>query len=170
MNRYRRSIVIAVSIASSLFILDAFILNQGGIAAITAIAVIFVMLPRAVLAWREHDRELAQARAMKAAVYALMVIGVFGANYLNNALAQSRAEELITAARHYEARHHRLPDGLQDLAPDFIPEVPLAKYTLLFNNFRYIAIKGRHSLFWVDVPPFGRPTYRFEENKWDYID
>ena len=128
------------------------------------------MLPRALLAWYRNDRALARSRALKAAIYAVMVFGVFGANYLNNALARSRAEVLVTAARQYEARHHRLPDKLQDLVPDFIPEVPLAKYTLMFNDFHYISREGWHGHLWVSIPPFGRPTYRFEENKWDYID
>jgi len=40
--------------------------------------------------------------------------------------------------------------------PDFVPSVPLAKYTLVFNTFMYMAGPGHHSLVWIALPPFGR--------------
>jgi hypothetical protein len=79
---------------------------------------------------------------------------------------------LIAACRQYEARHGRLPDRLDELVPDLIRSVPLAKYTLIppFNRFMYTARSGHHSLMWVALPPFGRPSCVFEDNRWGFLD
>jgi hypothetical protein len=34
----------------------------------------------------------------------------------------------------------------------------------------YIASKDSHQLFYMAMPPFGRPTYDFERREWAFID
>lgn len=54
--------------------------------------------------------------------------------------------------------------------PEFVPEIPLVKLAFANNAFRYYANEDGASLLYVAHPPFGRPTYRFELNKWVYVD
>lgn len=160
-------------IAACLFFVDAFVLNQGIIALGAAAIVIFILIPRILLARYRNDRDKATLLAWKAAIYTLMAVAVWATNYGNNQIARQRADMLIEACRRFEAEHHRLPAQLEELVPEFAPEVPVAKYTLspTVNRFSYITTSsGRHLLFYVDLPPFGRPTYSFETGQWDYVD
>ena len=54
----------------------------------------------------------------------------------------------------------------------FIEQVPLVKYTLGQNMFYYhhYMPEDKASLFYVALPPFGRPMYFFPENRWSYMD
>ncbi len=164
----RRTLVIA----GVLVFVDAFVLNQGVIALVTALGALIGGVPRARLAWRHGEPTTARLRAARTGIYVLVAVLVLGANFANAQLARRRADTLIAACRQYEARQGRLPDRLDELAPDFIPSVPLAKYTLMppFNMFMYMARPGQHSLMWVAFPPFGRPYYVFEDNRWGFLD
>jgi amino acid transporter len=165
-----RSLSGSVLTALALYLLDAFVLNQGAIALVTAAVVIFVMLPQALMAAFAKERALLVNKAMKAAIYTVMVLAVLGSNHLNNRLAQHRAEALIAACKEYRGKYEKFPDKLEDLVPEFIPNVPLAKFTLLWNGFSYVSFEGQHGLRWVALPPFGRPSYHFEEDRWGYLD
>ena len=138
----RRTLVIA----GVLVLVDAFVLNQGLIAVATALGALIGGVPRAFLAWRRGEPTTARLRAARTGIY--------------------------IACRQYEVRHGRLPDRLDELVPNFIPSVPLAKYTLMppFNMFIYMARPGQHSLMWTVFPPFGRPYYVFEDNRWGSLD
>ena len=52
----------------------------------------------------------------------------------------------------------------------FIAEIPRAKYVLIADKFSYFVSDSRHSLMYVEVPPFGRKIYTFEDHKWTYLD
>ncbi len=164
----RRTLVIA----GVLVLADAFVLNQGVIAVATALGALIGGVPRALLAWRRGNPTTVRLRAARTGIYVAVAVLVLGANFANAQLARRRADTLIAACRQYEARHGRFPNRLDELVPDFIPSVPLAKYTLMppFNTFMYTARPGHHALMWVALPPFGRPYYVFEDNRWGFLD
>jgi len=88
--------------------------------------------------------------------------------------ARRNAEVLIAACRAYQAKHGRLPGSLEQLVPDFLPELPPAKFSDPLFGFTY-DVSGpeeapRHVLGWTDSVPFGRPFYVFEEDRWGYLD
>lgn len=95
---------------------------------------------------------------------------VFGLNWANNQIAKSRAETLVDAIKAFNQKHQRYPEKLDELVPEYIDHVPTAKYTLFFASFFYLSGHEFHSLFYVAMPPFGRPTYNFERDKWGYMD
>lgn len=67
----------------------------------------------------------------------------------------------------------KLPEGwdrLEDLVPEFLPKVPLAKYTVSQNEFQYFSSEGSHHLSYMAIPPFGRRIYEFETGKWRFLD
>lgn len=95
---------------------------------------------------------------------------VFGLNALNNRLAQSRADLSITAMNSFHSENQGYPQSLEELVPRYIKEVPLAKYTLMFNQFGYARSETDTHLEYMDLPPFGRPIYSFQKREWFYLD
>lgn len=51
---------------------------------------------------------------------------------------------------------------------DAIP--PKARNTLMDRGFSYHSTPAGHLLWYVETPPFGRPTYDFERGRWGYVD
>ncbi|WP_237077514.1 STAS domain-containing protein [Myxococcus xanthus] len=88
--------------------------------------------------------------------------------------AQRNAETLIAACRAYQARHGQLPDTLEQLVPEFLPQLPPARFSGPHFGFTYDvsgpADARRHVLGWTDRIPFGRPYFVFEEERWGYLD
>lgn len=160
-----------VIIAAALFIINAFVLNQGVIAVITIVIALPIMLIRAAFA--RKDKELLKKRLTSAGIYAVMAGMILISNRLNNNLARYRAEKIIEACERYKAKTGAYPKDLADLVPQFLGEVPKAKYLLSssYDIFRYnVSSEGRHSIMYTETPPFGRPYYVLEERQWGYID
>jgi hypothetical protein len=160
----RRTVIIAII----LFGLDAFWLNQGMVALITVMIALPIMIIKALIHWK--NKPLLKKRLTACGIYLLMSILILTSNAINNKIARSRAEVLIAACEKYKGKNNEYPENLSDLVPDFINEVPVAKYALMSNRFFYITSKDSHLLFYMAMPPFGRPTYNFERQKWTYID
>jgi len=147
-----------------LITVDAFVFNQGIISALVGIWMLFISLPRAVFSKIPEQRHLRLARVV---IFLVAVFIVIGLNRLNNQIAKNRAETLITAVKSFKQQYHRYPVKLDELVPEFIDHIPRAKYTLMLSDFRYTP---PCCLYYVALPPFGRPTYNFESDKWGYID
>src|ERR1700682_489143 len=157
MNALTRTTWIAVG----LFILDAFIMNQGVVALCLILVTVFVFLPRAL--WvRRGDRHLYEQRLAKAGIYLLAAVAVFGSNALQNRMADRRAIKIGNACLAYHVKHQRYPRRLDELVPTFLPSVPVAKYTLGGNNFFYLSppAGGEPRVFYEAFPPFGRRFLR----------
>jgi len=157
-----------IIIAFSLFIVDAFILNQGGIALFILIIVLPFMAVRTIKK-RKDSIEL-KKRLIAMGIYAVMIVLVFASNHLNNVIAKIRAEAIIEACEKYMVKNSVYPSELSLLVPNFLKEIPNAKYIFISNQFKYIASNDRHSLMFISMPPFGRYYYIMEEKKWKYID
>ena len=154
--------------AALLVVVDALVFNQGVLAVLVGLWQLLVALPRALLVRRlAHQRD---ARLRRIALWMAAVVAVLAFNVGSNRLAQSRADALVVAVKAFHAQHQRYPKSLQELVPAFVPEVPRAKYTLVFNHFWYSTQGDDAMLFYVALPPFGRPTYTFSRGEWGYID
>ena len=162
-----RSLPRAVTLATLLVFLDAFYLNQGGIAVLIGAGLLLIGFPRAFMA---KFPEVRRRRLRNLGVYFAAVLLVFVINATNNHIAQTRAERLVTAVKAYHARYQRYPQSLNDLIPEFVERVPRAKYTLLFNEFSYANRGGKAHLLYTSMPPFGGPMYSFADDRWGYLD
>jgi hypothetical protein len=168
MKRYKTTILIAAGI----LVFDAFVLNQGAVAIFVILLTLFVFLPRALWALRT-SRALYLERLSRAGIYLLAAAAVFVTNVLQNRMADHRAIELGNACLAYHAKYQHYPQHLDELVPEFIPSVPVAKYTLLGGEgFYYIsrANGGEPMLFYEALPPFGRRFYHMETGGWGYLD
>jgi len=157
-------------IAVSLFVVDAFIMNQGVISALILGASLILLIIMLVMLIFKKERDLLKRRVVIAGIYVIMALMVQGSNALNNRIAMNRAGMIITACENYKNMHGAYPAKLSDLVPEFLNKVPAAKYTLIVSDFRYSAGEDGHDLMFVQFPPFGRPIYHFETKKWGYLD
>ena len=150
------------------FLVDAFWLNQGFIALVILLIAIPVMLLR-TLTIRDNPA-MVRRRFAVMCIYAATAVLVLGSNYMNNRIARKRAELLIEACEDYKTKYGRWPKGLTELIPEFFKKIPKAKYTLAFNEFHYTSDRGKHTLMYNSIPPFGRKYYLFEKKKWIFLD
>jgi len=163
-----RSLRRALLLGSLLIFLDAFCLNSGGIALLVGLWVLVIGLPLTFLA--KKFATVRRQRLRDIAIYIAAVIVVFVFNAANNAIAKRRADVLVSAVKAFHTKNQRYPKSLEELVPDYVERIPVTKYTLVFNQFYYRPYSPHPVLFYVEFPPFGRPTYSFARDEWTYLD
>jgi hypothetical protein len=162
----------AVLCAAGLYVVDAFMLNQGFISILVIVLALLYFVPRALWVLRK-DRGLASQHLAKVGILLLSGLAVFGTNYWQNCMADHKAIEVGDACIAYRAKYNRYPERLADLVPEFMPSVPPAKYTLGGNDrFMYFRplLGAEPMLFYEAVPPFGRRFYHMERHTWGFLD
>jgi len=152
-------------IVGCIAVFDDFFMSQGIISMFCAVPTLLALLPGTIFKAFCAPRPTA-VRAAATGFGVLLVLSLLAFVPLNNILAKKRAHELIAACNKYKASHGDFPDRLQDLVPEFIPEVPRAKYTPRYGEFSY----HRGNLMWTSIPPFGRPYYDFYSERWGFLD
>ena len=99
-------------IAVSLFVVDAFILNQGIFSAlIVGVSLISLMIMLVMLIFKK-ERDLLKRRVVIAVIYVIMALMVQGSNDLNNRIAMKRAGMIITACENYKGKHGAYPSKI----------------------------------------------------------
>ena len=163
----RRALTKTACVAVALFILDAFVLNQGIVALCVIFVTVFVFLPRAVWVPR-GDRHLYGRRLAKVGIYVVAAVAIFGSNAQQNRMADRRAIKIGNACLAFRVRYQRYPHSLEEL----VPSVPVAKYTLGGDHFSYSnPPSGREPMLYYEaLPPFGRRFYHMETGAWGYLD
>jgi len=148
-----------------LVFVDGYVLSQGVLISIVAVWQVVSGLANVASSKTSETRKLVLARM---GIFVFAAVAVFSFNAFNKKIAQSRAEQLVTAIKAYRQAENKYPDKLKDLVPEYIPKVPLAKYSMMYNEFHY---SGKyHFLFYVSFPPFTRPSYFFDRNEWATVD
>lgn len=157
-----------LALCAVLVLADAFVLNQGIISVLVGLWLLLVSIPGAFFSKRWKGIRLARLGHIAMGMSA--VILVFVINGANNKLARSRAETVIAAVDSFHSAQSRYPASLEQLVPAYLPSVPSAKYTFVFNDFRYLSSADGAMLMYVALPPFGRPVYNFKTQRWGYLD
>jgi hypothetical protein len=109
---------------------------------------------------------------------ALVRIGIpaltLGLVWANNAVqlgvGEANARRVIAACEEYHAANGKYPGNLDELVPQFMKSIPVAKHCLGPSSCFYYANAGSPMLFWQIVPPHYRKIYRFETRSWSYLD
>jgi len=160
----------SLKIAIALFVVDGFFLNQGIISGVFLVVLLVGVLPVALYsALRKRWPEF-RLRIATIGIYAAACLAVLGANYLNNAMARRRAVMLGEACQQFHAKYDRYPERLDELAPEFVPSIPAAKYALMDANFFYFVSPEDPRVWFVEMPPFGRRFYHVKTGNWGYMD
>jgi len=143
-----------------IFICDALIFNVG----IIARFFIVIIVLKAIFDYKDFKKEY-----LKYSIYSVTAFLILGANYLNNTIAHDRSTQLISTIERYKQENGAYPQSLGDLTPNYIKTIPRANYTV-WGLFWYIPVPETNDaiLFYIDLPPFGRPTYLFNKKEWYY--
>jgi hypothetical protein len=166
-------ILINLFVVFFIYLLDTFVFNQGIISILISLVIVSVFFILTVIALIRKNKGLVMFRLTVIIIYILMVLAVSGSLKFMNNLALSRAERLIKACNDYKVKYHKFPDRLEDLVPEFMPNIPPAKNILqsFFGRFNYeIDKKGNALLWYTELPPFGRAFYDLNRGKWSYLD
>jgi hypothetical protein len=166
-----RSLLVHVAAATVLYGIDAFVLAQGAFAGVVMLVMV-VLGAIQVVRGLIGDRSRIRFGLSTIAIYVMMMASVVATIQANNALARRRADRLVTALEQYRSTTGDYPAHLMDLVPEYLPSVPVAKYTLMFNRFSYEPDLARHRgfLMYMVIPPFGRRTYWLNTGTWGYLD
>jgi hypothetical protein len=165
---YQPSMVRAGILALLLIGVDCFLFNQGAIALLVAAWLVVIALPLALIRKRYAGVRLLRLRDVGILLAGAVV--VIPINMFQNQVARERATTLIAAVNAYHEKEGAWPATLETLVPRYIESVPRAKYAILFGDFRYRASAGATWLEYTSLPPFGRPVYNFEKQRWNYLD
>lgn len=161
---FRRVFLVAVA----LFFVDAYLMGQGMLAAITILVSGFILLPMAVYRKIRYAEDSQYIK--KYLVYIVTGFLVFIALIANNKLATYRAELLVQNLELYKKENGTYPKNLQQLVPKYYSSVPTAKISVS-GKFYYFAAEGNEpSLFYVIYPPFYRNGYDFKSKVWRPFD
>lgn len=143
--------------------------EQGVIAFLLGVFLVLVYLPRSL--WARKYAACRRERLQRLAIYLAAIAAVIGLRIVNTGIGKQRADAVVAAVERFHAREGKYPERLDQLVPDFLPEVPAkAKLTLMDSGFRYRASAQSHSLSYVIMPPFGRREYQFETRSWSDLD
>lgn len=162
-----RSLIYVAVTVLTLGVLDAFFFGQAVISVILCVAGVLYFPLRAIQARKDGAR--LKLRLSKAAITSIVGLAALGVIVYGNVIARERAESLIVAVEKFYAKHGRYPERLEEVVPVFIPAIPRAKYVVIADKFGYSVSDSRHSLVYVEIPPFGRRIYTFEDRKWTTV-
>jgi len=154
-----------------LFLFDLGFSGQGFFSLLVALAGLIILMLACVWSLIRGQQPLARSRAARAVLYLLLGAATLGALQFHSYTSRTNAERVIAACRAYEKANGKLPEGLEDLVPAFLPAVPRAKYVLSYGEFSYWSrADGGHTLLYVVIPPAGRRLYHFEQDRWSNLD
>ena len=151
-----------------LAILDGLVLHQGAISIFTLILFCPIQLLCALpLIGSKEKRSARLSRVLRYGVAAMLVLLYL---QFDRARARFKAEEVIKACQQYKEEQGKYPEKLEVLVPKYIPQIPHANFSLMYNEFQYWIHNGQASLIYPVMPPFGRATYNFESKTWNGVD
>ena len=110
---------------------------------------------------------------MKRVLIVMLIILIYSVSLSGagkNFMISISGNYLSNADSDYKERYGKYPDKLEDLVPEFIHKVPLARLCLAYNRFMYISRDRNPLLVYYVVPPFGRAVYDLEKKSWGYMD
>lgn len=154
--------------ALMLFLAAAVFMDSLSLALISfVIAVIWVST-------RKEDRYKGRLRLAVIGVYALMVVMVFAMKGINYRVSQANARVIIEACERYRDKTGEYPAELRDLVPAYLPEVPVARYTVMSGGFYYHRDRSPsgsdYRLVFIYESPFARSVYSSVDRGWHSID
>jgi hypothetical protein len=171
MNRewpFRGHIIAVVA----LYLVDSFVFEQGVVTVLVALVMLVLGFVHLALSPDEDDAKRTRHGLRMIAIYVALAVAVIATIRVNNGVARAHAERIVAALKLYKAKHGAYPVRLQQLVPEYLPAVPLAKYALAFNQYSYWYHPDEEEgfLMYVPVPPFGRRLYRLSDGQWLYMD
>lgn len=166
-----RGLLVHAGAAALLYGVEGFLFSQGALAGITTFVMVVLGIIHVVRGLLADHRRVRYGFSM-IAIYVVMMASVVATIQANDQLARRRADGIVTALKLYRSKTGDYPVRLTELVPEYMPAVPRAKPTLLFNEFSYHYDPAKHQgfLLYTAIPPFGRRTYWLDTDTWGYVD
>lgn len=157
-----RSLMFVLIAALAWGIFDAFMIGLGLISIILFIVGISFFLHAITLVSQKNCVGF-KLRLYKAVITSFAGFASFGVIYYGKIIAPENAEKIISAVQQFQIKKGHYPNRLEEIVPEFIPEIPIANYSLS-GKFKYKSYSV-HSLTYVESP-FSMKIYTFEDAKW----
>ena len=157
--------------AICVFAIDTFLLGAPAFSSLFAIYVVLYLLP--VTLFSILNRPKLKFFGYKLLIYAVMVIASIGLHEFEITNAEHRAEPIIAAVNKYQQDKGHYPDGLANLVPAYLAEIPEARIipaAFAPTGYSYFGAPDDPHLMFVDFPPFGRMSWSFQQKEWITID
>lgn len=157
-------------VCAALLAIDVVFFGAPMLGAYTAIALLLWLLPRIFLAWRKPG--LRRHRALVALLTLGMIATDISIYRIYDNIARARVLEVAEELLRYKARTGAFPEKLEQLVPEYLPAVPVAKPGLVMLNGIWYLHKspGPTGLMYVSFPPYGRHIYDVDKREWTDID
>lgn len=163
--QWSRCVSHAVTVMA-IYYIDAIFLTQGALAAIATFVGVIVGLVNLFRGIVSPARWRLLYGPGVGLLYVLMMAAVVHTIRVGNETAQARADQLVSALKHYRADHGRFPAQLDDLVPRYIPAVPRAKDGAMLGDFVYLYGAGARGTLWWTRMPFSLRIYDLERGTW----
>lgn len=102
---------------------------------------------------------------LRTAVLALSCAAIYGLAALNSATAARRTGEIAAACEAYKAKTGTYPENLRALVPEYIKDIPAAKFTIMWAQYRLVGSRLMH----VREPGMLAAAYDLETRTWDVV-
>lgn len=165
---YKRTIIIA----AVLFGLSVLVFGGGMLVALYLLAVVLFLFVPAFIWSAFTNRQKARMRLHRIGLYLFTFLALCVQEFLQEDIAQRHAVEIGNACLAYRSKYHHYPQNLDELVPEFLSSVPNAKLGI-FNQFFYappLTKDGEPTLWYVQIPPFGRACYHVKDGSWGHLD
>ncbi|OJW10541.1 MAG: hypothetical protein BGO49_22735 [Planctomycetales bacterium 71-10] len=88
---------------------------------------------------------------------------------IQRGVAEVNSRRIVAACEDFHVANGRFPKTLDELVPQYMDSVPVAKYCL-GPGCRFLYIPNAPLLVWEVVTPYYRKIYNFNSRTWSYID
>lgn len=102
---------------------------------------------------------------LRAAVLALSCAFIYGLTWLNTGTAVRRAGDIAAACEAYKAKTGAYPENLRALVPEYIKDIPAAKHTIMWAQYRLVD----NRLMYVLEPGMLASAYDLDTKEWDTV-
>ena len=151
-----------------------FVLDHGPLAVLALLVVTVTFLAKLLfLVYRRFTKglEVSYLPLLRSGLFALVIVGTIYQIGVRNSIAHNRYTTIIAAVKEFRENTGTLPKSLNDLVPNHLNAIPLAKDSwsvLDFNRgeFRY----NNGVLSYSIIPPFSELVYNFNSGNEYLVD
>ncbi|HAN05870.1 MAG TPA: hypothetical protein DCW72_00785 [Elusimicrobia bacterium] len=131
----------------------------------TAVSAAVILGLAAIVMLVRGQKTRAGELGLRAAVLALSCTAIYGLAALNAGTAVRRAGDIAAACEDYKARTGTYPENLRALVPEYIKDIPAAKFTIMWAQYRLVGSR----LMYVREPGMLAAAYDLETKEWDVV-
>lgn len=115
------------------------------------------------------NRQPSQVVLFRAAIPVLTLAIALVNTFVQWNIAKKNGEQVVSACESFQAANGRYPKTLEELVPQYLPSIPLAKYCAS-GQFRYHNSEDHPPILWWSKFGFLHRIYSFDRKQWNELD